>query len=228
MSTQGFGASIFAKALVVHSLLAAALFGASGDLRWSGAWIYLALTVGSGWSALFALEKVSPDLIEERNRFRKDAKSFDKILAPLVMLTPLVVCLVAGLDRRFGWSDWRDPRLAAAGAILMIAAATLIFRAMLANRFFSALVRIQKDRGHRVVTEGPYRRIRHPGYTGLLLVWCSMPLLLGSRIAFAAVAAGFAILIVRTSLEDRTLTAELEGYADYAARVRYRLLPGVW
>jgi protein-S-isoprenylcysteine O-methyltransferase Ste14 len=99
---------------------------------------------------------------------------------------------------------------------------------MLANRFFSAVVRIQTDRGHVVVSDGPYRVMRHPGYAGGMLSYLASPLLLSSLWMFIPAVLTVAAMVARTALEDRTLRAELPGYADYARRVRYRLLPGLW
>ena len=99
---------------------------------------------------------------------------------------------------------------------------------MASNRFFSSVVRIQKDRGHTVVTGGPYQFVRHPGYVGGILSALGTALLLGSWWAFVPTGLLVCVIVVRTALEDRTLQAELEGYRDYAGRVRYRLLPGIW
>ena len=138
------------------------------------------------------------------------------------------IIVVAGLDHRFGWSGPVPAWWTCLGLALVVGGSTVTHRAVAANRFFSALVRIQRDRGHQVVDSGPYRFVRHPGYLGSLLVHAR-------RRPHAAVVVGddrggrrLGVIVFRTALEDRTLLAELEGYADYAARVRYRLVPGVW
>jgi len=118
--------------------------------------------------------------------------------------------------------------LQAAGFALVLAGSAITNVAVAANRFFSALIRIQSDRGHQVVETGPYRFVRHPGYLGSLVHMPGAALALGSPRALLLVLVVCAVLVVRTALEDRTLRAELDGYADYATRVRYRLLPGVW
>ena len=100
--------------------------------------------------------------------------------------------------------------------------------ALVENRFFSSVVRIQTDRGHQVVSSGPYRWMRHPGYTGGILTYLATPIFLDSNWAFLASLVITILLIVRTALEDRTLQTELEGYNEYAEEVRFRLLPGVW
>jgi len=136
--------------------------------------------------------------------------------------------LVAGFDDRWGWS----PRLAVAVQVAGFAAVALgdvLFAwAMASNQFFSSVVRIQQDRGHTVQTGGPYRFVRHPGYVGTIVPALATPLALGSLWAFIPAALLSAVIVVRTALEDKTLQDELAGYAEYAQRTRYRLLPGVW
>jgi protein-S-isoprenylcysteine O-methyltransferase Ste14 len=136
--------------------------------------------------------------------------------------------LLAGLDHRFRWSA-PTPLWAQAAGLLAVAAGGMLSNwAVAANRFFSAVVRVQRDRGHEVVDSGPYRYVRHPSYAGSITYMLGMTFVLGSRVALAAATVLSLVLAVRTALEDRTLQAELDGYADYARRVRYRLLPGVW
>jgi protein-S-isoprenylcysteine O-methyltransferase Ste14 len=96
------------------------------------------------------------------------------------------------------------------------------------NRFFSSVVRIQKDRGHQVVKTGPYRFVRHPGYTGMVAFTLATPLILGSRWAFVPAAITVGVMLLRTFLEDRTLHKELKGYAEYARTVRHKLVPAIW
>jgi len=121
------------------------------------------------------------------------------------------------------------PRVAfLAGVIVAVLAAALIAWAMRSNKFFSSVVRIQKDRGHSVITGGPYRFVRHPGYAGMAAFTLATPLILNSRWAFVPAVATAAITVLRTALEDRTLRLELEGYAAYARRVKYRLVPAIW
>ncbi len=147
---------------------------------------------------------------------------------PLGIIAAIVMLIVAGLDKRFEWS----PNLPLVLHIVAFGIAALGFSlstwATLVNRFFSAVVHIQRDRGHTVVSSGPYRLIRHPGYAGTVVTSLATPLLLGSLWALIPAALVVCQLVIRTALEDETLQEELEGYHDYAARVCYRLLPGVW
>jgi protein-S-isoprenylcysteine O-methyltransferase Ste14 len=114
------------------------------------------------------------------------------------------------------------------GGVLIVAGTAIVAWAMAINPFFSAVVRIQSDRGHRVIERGPYQVVRHPGYTGMLLVMIGTPLLLGTLWAFVPAALLLSVLVARTALEDRTLREELEGYDQYRHRVRHRLVPHVW
>jgi protein-S-isoprenylcysteine O-methyltransferase Ste14 len=206
-------------------LQAVVLFAAAGRLDWTLAWVYLAGYVGV--VVVTSLTVRDPELIAERGKIRADAKAWDKALTVLFSVSGLGMLLVAGLDERFGWSP-PSPAGVAAGLLTFVASDALVVWAMASNRFFSALVRIQADRGHAVATGGPYRLVRHPAYLGFIVSGFGAGLLLGSRWALVPAAVTALLLVVRTALEDRTLRSELPGYRDYAARVRYRLLPGAW
>jgi len=197
---------------------------------WWEAWLYAFICI---WG--FAISRVlagrrHPDLLAERARFMKheNAKSWDKLLAPLVGLGSGLIPLVAGLDALFDWSPTFSLSVKILLLVIILAGYVLASYALIKNRFFSGMVRIQTDRGHHVVSSGPYRWVRHPGYAGSLLAYLATPLFLDSQWAFLPAVFITIILVIRTDLEDRTLQDELEGYRDYARGVRYRLLPGVW
>jgi protein-S-isoprenylcysteine O-methyltransferase Ste14 len=143
-------------------------------------------------------------------------------------LTPLVIPIVAGLDFRFGWPPEVAIWLQVAGFVVYALGWALHLWAMAANRYHALVVRIQSDRGQTVVTGGPYRFVRHPTYVGGIVMTVAAALVLGAAWALIPGALGGLLLFIRTILEDRTLQRELDGYREYAARVRYRLLPGVW
>lgn len=198
--------------------------------NWWEAWVYAVLNIlGFAFSRLAAARR-NPDILAERARFLQhdDAKSFDKILAPLVGLGGALIPLVAGLDVRFGWSISFDMLGKTLSLLVITAGYVLASYALVENRFFSGMVRIQTDRDHRVVTSGPYSLVRHPGYAGALLSYLGTPIFLNAVWAFIPVVFISVLLIIRTSLEDQALQAELDGYREYAAKVRYRLFPGVW
>jgi len=210
------------------AMFAAILFVPAGRLDWSAGWVYLGIFTAFMIANLAYLQRENPELIGRRIRFGKGTKRWD--VAWSVFFGPLflAVYVVAGLDAgRYGWSDmpgW----LWLVGLALFLPGAALFSRAMGENPFFEKTVRIQSDRGHRVVDTGPYRLVRHPGYLGFFGWILSAPLLLGSWWAFVPALLSIAGVVVRTALEDRTLNAELPGYADYAKRIRYRLVPGLW
>ena len=197
---------------------------------WWEAWAYVIVSIVGFVLSRWLAGRRHPDLLTERARFmeHEDAKPWDRLLAPLVALGSVVILVVAGLDARFGWSPSFDLPIRLAALAVVIAGYVLGSYALIENRFFSGMVRIQRERGHRVVSSGPYRWVRHPGYAGAIATYLAMPPLLSSLWAWLPAAALAGILIVRTRLEDATLRAELEGYEAYAAQVRYRLLPRVW
>jgi len=209
-------------------VLALLLFVGAGRLDWTWAWVYLGinlLTVLIGGTILL---RSSPETIAERGRPR-EMRDWDMIVTGLWSLFQyLLLPLVAALDVRFAWT--REPGLAwhLAGAVVVALGLGLSAWAMQANAYFSTVVRIQKERGHTVCRSGPYRFVRHPGYLGYSLHSLGMAVLLGSWWALIPGVAAVAAMATRTFLEDRTLHAELPGYPNYAAQVRYRLLPGVW
>jgi protein-S-isoprenylcysteine O-methyltransferase Ste14 len=197
---------------------------------WWEAWVYGAVGIlGFAVSRLLVARRY-PDLIAERVHFMRheNAKAWDKVLSLLLMLGGALILLVAGLDRLFGWSSTFSLQVRILSLVIMLAGYILESYALFENRFFSGVVRIQTDRGHQVVSSGPYRWMRHPGYAGGLLANLVTPPFLSSEYAFLPVVIVVVLTVIRTDLEDRTLRNELEGYADYARRVRYRLLPGVW
>lgn len=203
------------------------LFGSAGRLNWLNAWVLLGLNFLASVVAMAILWR-SPELLAERSNI-KSGKSWDKaIVAIVVLVGPVAVWITAGLDVRFHWSSGFPSLAIVLGVAVAVLAAALIAWAMRSNKFFSAVVRIQKDRGHIVVTAGPYRFIRHPAYTGMSAFTLATPLILNSWWAFVPAVATAACTVLRTILEDRTLHNELEGYAEYAGRVRYKLIPAIW
>jgi len=159
----------------------------------------------------------------------QSAKAWDKVLAPLMALSvsfPPVI--VAGLDHRFGWSPVFPLWLIVPGFLLIALGYAFAAWALAENRFFSSVVRIQTDRGQVVCDSGPYRFVRHPGYAGNMLALPGMALALNSTWTLVPAAVALVIAVIRTVLEDQTLQDELPGYRDYARRVRYRLVPGIY
>ena len=210
-------------------LLAAILFISSGSLGWVWAWIYLgSFVVGVGING-FVLYRKNPALIAERAQVGEGTKGWDRALTLVYgLLASVVLQLVAGLDNRFGWSPPLPMGLHLTGLALSFLGFVFASWAMIENAYFACTVRIQDERGHTVCSSGPYQYVRHPAYTGWALGLLTTPLLLGSLWALIPGGLAVCLLVIRSALEDRTLQEELPGYKEYAWRVRYRLVPGVW
>lgn len=207
------------------------LFASAGTLDWPMAWLYVALLLTSIiGSRLISLWR-HPDLLRERAAIGsgEGAAAWDKLLVPIMALVaPAIIVIVAGLDRRYGWAPDFAPVVQYVATFMIFLGYGVSVWAMAVNRFFSAVVRIQKDRGHVVVSTGPYRIVRHPSYAGGLLAGLALPFMLNTLWALIPTLAFLVPLIIRTAHEDRMLMNELEGYAEYAKVTRYRLIPGIW
>ena len=217
--------------LLVYALIPLILFLCAWDIRWWQAWAYTVLIMIAGITGRAWTERRNPGLLSERVNLDKESgiKPWDKVLSPLMSITvsfPLVI--VAGLDHRFGWSAGFPLWANILGLFLIAFGYILACWALVVNRFFSSVVRIQTDRRHTVCDKGPYRIIRHPGYTGNALALPGIALALGSTWTFIPAALALIVTIVRTSLEDKTLKEELPGYLEYSRRVRFRLFPGIY
>jgi protein-S-isoprenylcysteine O-methyltransferase Ste14 len=209
-------------------VMGVALFWSAGRLGWWPAWAVLG--VMSAWITATALVivRLNPALLAERLGPRKGAKPWDTAIMSLLGMIQLGRYIVAGLDQRHGWTGGLPAVAQIAALTLCLLGYALVVWATASNTFFSQIVRIQAERGHAVVTGGPYHYVRHPAYAGALLYEMAVPVLLASWPALIASGLTVILLILRTALEDRTLQAELAGYADYARQVRFRLLPGIW
>jgi len=209
-------------------LMGALMFISAGRLDWIWAWIYLAfyivLVIINGMSLL----RKNPELVAERAGGKEDTKEWDRRITRITAPFWFLQFIIAGLDIRFGWTGGLPLWVHLVGAVLLIAGNGFAIWAMHTNAYFSTEVRIQKDRGQSVITAGPYQYIRHPGYTGFGIAAIGLPLFLGSLWALLPTVGMVVGIIVRTSLEDRTLQDELPGYKEYTTEVQYRLCPGVW
>jgi protein-S-isoprenylcysteine O-methyltransferase Ste14 len=209
-------------------MIAAILFLAAGRLNWIWAWVYLGICLVSVLVNGAVMLRTSPETIAERSR-SQETKDWDKLVGGLwAVAIYFALPLVPGLDLRFGWTQDLSVNWHVTGGVVLAIGLGLSAWAMIANAYFSTAVRIQSDRGHTVCQTGPYRFVRHPGYDGFILQSVSVPFLLGSLWALIPGITAAVIMIVRTSLEDRTLQAELPGYQDYVQIVHYRLVPGIW
>jgi protein-S-isoprenylcysteine O-methyltransferase Ste14 len=210
-------------------LLAVLLFGTAGTLRWPQAWVYLVWAAVISFGGGFWLARRDPALLNERlgSLVQRDQKGWDKLFMVMMLALWFGWMAVMGLDVRYRWSD--VPLYAQIiGFGLLCLGCYLVMQTFKANSFAAPVVKIQKEREHRVITSGPYAYVRHPMYSGALLINVGAPLLLGSWWGLVAGALVTVLIGVRAVLEERTLKAELAGYTDYATKVRYRLVPLVW
>ncbi len=216
-----------ARFVLACSLLSSMLFIPAGrfDLPWF--WAYLGVFVTFALVNAVVIQRTDASLLEER--FRTGPGDRNARFRWLIVPVFIGHMALAGIDAGRWQRPGEFPRaLQAAGLAGMAASLGCWVWAISANRFFSGQVRIQSDRGHQVAMGGPYRFVRHPGYLGFFLFHFASPLALGSWWSALPLIPGIPLLAYRTAVEDRMLRVELSGYIEYAARVRYRVLPGVW
>jgi protein-S-isoprenylcysteine O-methyltransferase Ste14 len=216
------------RAVAIMGVFIAALFLPAGRLDWWAGWAFLIAFFGATIILSLWMRRRDPALMEERSRTAENVKSWDKVIMGVYTVLLFVMLMVAGLDAgRFGLSDM-PAALRALGWLGLLTAYALVWWVMASNPFLSEMVRIQDERGHVVVTTGPYNYVRHPMYVGTITALSTIPLVLGSYWALIPAMLIDILFVVRTAMEDRTLKAELPGYREYASRIRYRLIPGIW
>ena len=215
--------------VVFFVLFALSLFLPAGTLAWAAGWIFLVLFFGFYLAVAAWLIRHNPALLQERLRLRtSDQQGWDKVLFPVLLLCSLVWLSILSFDAaRAHWSPvsiW----LQVVGAIILVGSFALLFLTFQENAYLSPVVRIQEERGHTVVDTGPYHYVRHPMYAAIVVFVVGTSLLLG---AWSGVLVGALFLVMlawRALLEERTLQAELPGYAAYMNQVRYRIIPYIW
>ncbi|ASY67546.1 methyltransferase family protein [Sinorhizobium fredii] len=221
---------LIVQTVVWFGIMGAVLFASAGTFAWLAAWIYLAIMLALSLTTGLLLAWHDPALLRERLAapIQKDQPKADKVL--LSVLLPFLFGAFAfmALDAaRFRWSTV-PPWVQAAGALLLVLSIVFSYRVMRENSFAAPVVKVQSERGQRVVTTGPYRYVRHPLYSGSLLFVAGTSLLLGSWWGLLAALGLAALLAIRIGIEEKALRAGLAGYDAYAERVPYRLVPFVW
>jgi protein-S-isoprenylcysteine O-methyltransferase Ste14 len=223
---------LFARYIVRETMgmvcMAVALFWSAGLIDWWAAWATLGVMLSWITAMSIVIMRLNPDMLKERLGPRKGAKLWDTVVMSVLGVTQLGRYVVAGLDHRYGWTGGFPLTVQILSLLPCVLGYTLFVWAVAKNAFFSQIVRIQSERGHAVVTNGPYQYVRHPSYAGSILFELAVSILLSSWWAFVASIFAVSLLILRTALEDRTLQNELNGYSEYSRRVRYRLIPGIW
>ncbi len=208
--------------------LAVLLCLSAGTVNWTAGWTMVVIIAGWVTGTAIVVIPRSPELLVERVGPRSGSKTWDTVILSLYGLAMMIMWIIAGLDLRYGWSSGIGTVAQIVALLFVIAGHALIVWATGVNAFFSQVVRIQTERGHTVITTGPYRWVRHPAYAGSLLLLLGAPIMLSSWWALIPSLIAASLMIVRTALEDKTLQAELSGYLAYTQQTRYRLWPGVW
>ncbi|HEY5882162.1 MAG TPA: isoprenylcysteine carboxylmethyltransferase family protein [Nakamurella sp.] len=208
----------------------ALLFVPAGTLDWPAAWVFLAELAVVGIGAGLWLARSNLSLLKERMSapVQREQKSWDKALMGLVMLLWTGWYVLMGFDIRANGTDQIPVAIQVVAALALLLSVGIVLLTFRENSYAAPVVKLQKERGQTVVTTGPYGLVRHPIYTGAVVFFLTTPLLLGSWWGLALAPVIIVVLALRSVLEERTLTAELAGYGDYVARVRYRLVPLVW
>jgi protein-S-isoprenylcysteine O-methyltransferase Ste14 len=213
--------------LAQYLVVALLMFLPAGDFGWRKGWLFLLVCLAANAVFVPYIWRVNPELLAARSRFRW-AKRWDIILSSIMIAPIMAIFPVAALDDgRFHWLPvpwW----VCGVGYLMFLVGMGLGTWVGAVNKFAEGPVRIQTERGHTVIDTGPYAIVRHPGYVAAFFLFVGIALSLGSLWALIPVGLFFALLILRTQWEDQTLQAELAGYKEYTARVRYKLIPGVW
>lgn len=233
MLAPAWNGTMFARLLLQNSIfvvaMGALLFAAAGSLQWPGAWAYLIASAVLGPLCGWWLARIDPGLLAERLRpvIQRDQPTADKVFTSALMLTVVIWLVAIGLDRRHLASDM-PLALQVLGFALYLLSMILILWVFRENSFAAPVVKLQAERAQHVVSTGPYAYVRHPMYACVVPFFVGVSLLLGSWWGVAFTPLFIVLFAVRIRIEERTLMQGLPGYADYAARVHYRLLPGVW
>lgn len=217
------------KLVATVAVLVGAIAGLAGRWDWWPGWVFLGVFITYSLALFWWLARVDPDLARERQRDADERNQpYERVIVPLMVVLEVALLVVAVLDNgRFGWSAV-PVRARFLGWLLLVVPGVMIPWVFRTNTFASGVGRIQDSREHHVVTDGPYRYVRHPMYAGVIVGFLGLPLALGSWWALIPGVLLAALFVVRTGLEDRVLVGQLPGYAAYAQRTRFRLLPGIW
>ncbi|RLA69484.1 MAG: isoprenylcysteine carboxylmethyltransferase family protein [Epsilonproteobacteria bacterium] len=223
---------IWLSFVVRMTLFAVGLMWPAGTWLWWEAWVLVGLWTVYGLVMMIYLLRNDPALLLERLKLiplQKEQKVWDKVLMLLFFIASIGLYLLPGFDvMRYEWSDPLPLWIRVTAMLVHVPCLILLVWIMRENTYLSQVVKIDKKRGHKVITTGPYALVRHPMYTVAIILLFAVPLALGSRFALIISLFLTVLLIIRTYLEDRTLHAELDGYPEYAKQTTYRLIPGIW
>ena len=223
---------LWLRFIVRMSLFALALLWPAGTWYWWEAWVMIGLWLVFGLVMQHYLIHDDPALLSERLKLvpiHKDQKTWDKVLMAIFFIAGIALYIIPGFDVvRYGWSEPLPLWMKAIAIVVHLPCFYLLVWIMRENTYLAQVVKIDDERGHQVITTGPYAYVRHPMYTTAIILFFAFPVALGSRYALLLAAFLTLLLLVRTYLEDRTLHEELDGYAQYAKQTPYRLIPKIW
>jgi len=209
--------------------MSAAFFGSAGTLAWFQAWLYIVIQFSFWTVTAVWMKKHNPELLKDRMAFlKRSAKGWDKIIIVTSTAVFVPYLLLPGLDAvRYRWSSV-PLAIVVLGFVGVLVALLLMVWVIQVNTYLSRFVEVQRERGHKVITSGPYQYVRHPMYASLIILLYSIPVALGSLWTLIPASILTLLFVIRTYFEDQTLHEELEGYNSYSTQVKYRLLPGIW
>lgn len=226
-SKSSIALRIFLGCIQMAALIAA-WFWIAGRVDWIQAWVFLAVFVVYVSVLVWRLSRIDPELVRERSQRAENVEAWDGVVMGVYLVFLVVLMVLAALDGgRFRWSAvpvW----VQVLGWVLICVTGAIVWHVMGVNAYLSSYARLQKDRGQVVVKDGLYGLVRHPMYAGIVVAFLGLPLVLGSWWALIPGLLIDAVFVYRTAREDRMLQEGLDGYAEYAREVRYRLFPGVW
>ncbi len=216
------------KGLITNTIFTVLLFISAGRIDYYQGSIFLSVNVITTFMNVFSIRKNS-DLANERSQLGEGIKSWDKLLLGLSAVIYMIMIVIAGLDSgRFLWTPGFNWIISISGVAIMLIGQIIFLTARSQNNFFSSMVRIQRERNQVVCDSGLYKIIRHPGYLGMILSLLAIPLITTSLWCIIPTLIAVILLLIRTSLEDKTLRDELDGYVEYSKRTRYKLIPLIW
>ncbi len=224
------GVMYLIKSLLAPFFIGIMFFWAAGSTDLPRGWLFIGMAAIHLWASAIILAIYNPEVLNERQDYhkKKGTKGWDWFLILSYGLMQFYIqTILMGLDIAGGWT-YLGPGWIIPGMVMFLGSLTMLVWAMTENPYFETTVRIQKDRGQKVISTGPYAIVRHPGYVASLLWAFAGPLIVGSAAGLVPGAIAAILMIIRTKMEDETLHAELKGYDRYAEKVRYRLVPGVW
>lgn len=225
-------ARIWLSLIIRMSLFTIAIIWPAGTWRWWEAWVLVSIWTGYAIVMTHYLLRHDPALLAERLRllpFHKEQKNWDKVIMLLFFVAGVAIYIVPGFDvMRYSWSEPLPLWMRIVALLAHLPCMVFLGWVMRVNTYLAQVVRIDKARGHKVITTGPYSWVRHPMYSAVIILLFATPVALGSRYTLVPAIFLIMLLIIRTILEDRTLHNELEGYPEYAEKTRYRLVPWIW